>query len=529
MIASKDCQTLSSIVPQTASRFFPRHEPPLFMNRKSVNPKTSMPRHFPEWIVVSLAVLCFGTPGWMANAMAQEAPAEEQQEQPGKPESGKVKAADDKTNEKVADGDKDTESGRSPSSRRRRPDVAKSSDQFLELFDTIVKDAREATVEIKSGNKTIALGAIVDASGFVLTKQSELKSPLSCVLHNGKTVSAIVYGVHPKTDLALLQVTGEDMGSLPVVSWSAPEALDVGSWLVTIKADDDPVVVGVVGVKERMIRPKPGFMGVNLGQQDSKVIVTNVNPDTPARQAGILVGDAIIDVNGEAVTDIPSLQEKVRSFAPGDEITLKILRKDKEIALDIVLGDAEDLNPLFERSNQQNTMGGNELSKRRQDFPLAVQHDGFLKPTDCGGPVVNIDGKVVGINIARQGRVSSLMLPTSVVLPVLAELKSGQRAPALVNKERIDEINRALQNLRTTVNLSATGSDEEKSNLEKLQQDEKKARTNLDKALQELDAAREARLRAEIGLQNASEKSDMANREIERLERELQQLVSGAK
>lgn len=121
------------------------------------------------------------------------------------------------------------------------------------------------------------------------------------------------------------------------------------------------------------------------------------------------------------------------------------------------------------------------------------------------------------------------MLPTSVVLPVLNELKSGQKAPALVNKDRIDEINRSLQGLRTTVNLSPVGSESSLSELEKLQVDEKQARSRLDQALDDLDKAREARLRAEIALQTAAEKSENASKEIERLERELQQLVSGAK
>ena len=469
-------------------------------------------------------------------AQAQEAPEEEQREEANPaPEDGKAdeaaakEAAAKEAAAKEAVAKEAADAEEQSTRHRRRPDIAKSSDQFLAVFDPIVNQTRMATVEIKSGNKTVAIGAIVDASGFVLTKQSELKSPLTCILHNGKTVSATVFGVHPGTDLALLQLSGEDVGKLPVIHWAPAASLDLGSWLASVKGKDDPVVIGVVGVKERLIRPKSGFMGVNLGTKDQLVIITNVNNETPAQRAGLKVNDAILAVNGEEVADISSLQKRVLSFAPGDEITLKILRNEKEIVLDLVLGDAEDLNPMFERSNQQNTMGGNELSKRRQDFPLAIQHDGFLRPADCGGPVVDIDGLVVGINIARQGRVSSLMLPTSVILPVLNELRSGQKAPALVNKDRIDEINRTLQGLRTTVNLSPASDASSQKELEKLQSDEKSAREKLAKARDDLDKALESRLRAEIALKNASEKSDNATKEIERLEQELQQLVTGAK
>ena len=36
-------------------------------------------------------------------------------------------------------------------------------------------------------------------------------------------------------------------------------------------------------------------------------------------------------------------------------------------------------------------------------------------PEDCGGPLVDLEGRVLGINIARAGRVESYALPASVV------------------------------------------------------------------------------------------------------------------
>jgi serine protease Do len=42
---------------------------------------------------------------------------------------------------------------------------------------------------------------------------------------------------------------------------------------------------------------------------------------------------------------------------------------------------------------------------------------------------LDLDGKAVGINIARADRVSSYAIPASVVKPLLADLKSGRLAP----------------------------------------------------------------------------------------------------
>ena len=61
------------------------------------------------------------------------------------------------------------------------------------------------------------------------------------------------------------------------------------------------------------------------------------------------------------------------------------------------------------------------LSGRRSGFP-ALQHDTVLHPDQCGGPLVNLDGKVVGINIARASRVASYAIPADVVVPLIQEL-----------------------------------------------------------------------------------------------------------
>jgi serine protease Do len=62
------------------------------------------------------------------------------------------------------------------------------------------------------------------------------------------------------------------------------------------------------------------------------------------------------------------------------------------------------------------------LSERRGGFSLAIQHDSVLKPADCGGPIVDLDGKAVGLNIARAGRVESYALPAAVVRASVAKL-----------------------------------------------------------------------------------------------------------
>ena len=69
------------------------------------------------------------------------------------------------------------------------------------------------------------------------------------------------------------------------------------------------------------------------------------------------------------------------------------------------------------------------MSKRRTGFPSVLQHDTALWPSDCGGPVLDVDGHAVGVNIARAGRVESYAIPAAAIKPLLADLKSGKLAP----------------------------------------------------------------------------------------------------
>ena len=61
-----------------------------------------------------------------------------------------------------------------------------------------------------------------------------------------------------------------------------------------------------------------------------------------------------------------------------------------------------------------------------------LQTDMVVDAKDCGGPVVDLDGNVLGINIARAGRVETWVLPSEVIRPLLPDLKAGKFAPVAV-------------------------------------------------------------------------------------------------
>jgi serine protease Do len=61
------------------------------------------------------------------------------------------------------------------------------------------------------------------------------------------------------------------------------------------------------------------------------VLIVSVDPDTPARRAGLAVGDVIVEAGGAAVTTVPSLR---RAVAAGEgAVALTIVRRGERVSL----------------------------------------------------------------------------------------------------------------------------------------------------------------------------------------------------
>ena len=90
--------------------------------------------------------------------------------------------------------------------------------------------------------------------------------------------------------------------------------------------------------------------------------------------------------------------------------------------------------PIVTSNWQAGFFKSGQLSFRRGGFPNAFAHDTVLQPEQCGGPLVNLQGRAVGINIAREGRTESHAIPAQVIIGLLDDLKSGREFAAPANK-----------------------------------------------------------------------------------------------
>ncbi|MGI9455129.1 MAG: S1C family serine protease [Aeoliella sp.] len=306
--------------------------------------------------------------------------------------------------------------------------------QVRAAFREAINEARQSTVEIRSEGRRIALGGIVGADGWILTKASRLKEPIVCRLEDGLEFDARLVGIDRPYDLAMLKI---DATELPMLGIKSEDDSDVGDWVATVALQEDPIAVGVVSVDTREIRIRGGWLGVGLDQVQGGARITQVYPESGAAEAGVLVNDVVLSVNGELTPTQQKLGRTVKKHRPGDTIELVIQRGEEKLTLRAELTARVKGMPNDRRDFQDRL--GSELSERRFGFPHALQHDTVLRPVDCGGPLVDLEGRVVGFNIARAGRTESYAIPAEIVVTRLYDLMSGKLAPQGVETEEAAE------------------------------------------------------------------------------------------
>lgn len=321
----------------------------------------------------------------------------------------------------------------SPSQSLAQPssnEFLRSNPQMFAAMTEVVAKPSAFTVRVRCLDKDAALGTIVGPNGWIVTKASELKGPATVLLKDGRSFAAKLVGVDNANDLAMLKV---ETTGLPIAEWRDSKEAAVGSWVATPGVGKEPVAVGVISVSTRRLPTervapsnKSGYLGVQMLPNAMGVRIDQVMKDTPAEKAGIKAGDIVVGLDSASIKTVDQMMEMLAGRKPGDKIALKVLRDGAEIELKATL--ARRPRDQFNRGEMQNNMGST-LSARRINFPMVLQHDTVLKPTDCGGPLVDLDGKVVGINIARAGRTESYALPSENVQMVLFDLMSGKLTP----------------------------------------------------------------------------------------------------
>ena len=95
------------------------------------------------------------------------------------------------------------------------------------------------------------------------------------------------------------------------------------------------------------------------------VAVAQVEPDSPAKKAGLKVGDVITAINGTAVDDVNTFRLQVAGFAPNTTIHLKVARSGQTLDLPVTLGEFNLEAEANGRGQGNNVPGGGEKGALR--------------------------------------------------------------------------------------------------------------------------------------------------------------------
>ena len=120
---------------------------------------------------------------------------------------------------------------------------------------------------------------------------------------------------------------------------------------------------GFLGVSIQDV-PKDLDLGVTLGAYVAETVVGGA-----ADKAGVLPGDVIIAVEGRTIRSSASLQERIASFRPGDEVNITLWRDGESIDKTITLRNKDNETGLMAKSSEKvETLGVSIADLNEEDL-----------------------------------------------------------------------------------------------------------------------------------------------------------------
>jgi serine protease Do len=347
---------------------------------------------------------------------------------------------------------------------RAQDRFSRETPEIAAAWSAILETTRRSTARILREGKAIALATTVSEKGWILTKSSEVHdskgkplSGLSAQFPGGITLEAKITDVHNRYDLALLKV--EARGLTPV-EWDAAANPAPGSYLAAAGPERLPVAVGVVSVAPRnMDESHKGFLGISLENEEGKLRIREVGPESAASEAGLLKDDVLISINGQSIGSVSEFIQKIATHRPYDTVKVLIRRgqEDKELSATLRRREA---NQVSLTEDVRNMMSG-ALSRNRTGYPAALQHDMVLEPAECGGPLVDLNGHVVGLNIARSGRIECFAIPSVTLVDLLRKVDTGK-----FSRPELEDLRKEVKNADTLLERVRKDAERLKSQLQ---------------------------------------------------------------
>ncbi len=297
------------------------------------------------------------------------------------------------------------------------------SDTCAYLMDALGKaNARAYLIQSKFNDSTVsALGTLIQLTSgfpekmkkgksFFISKNSIIHQNPKVYVNEKKTVTATVVARDKERDLVLLAIDvklKQPAFDLTV----SPDSLskqETGTFLASPLANGKAARMSVAGRIPYAISgvSKAGYFGAALERRDDGLFVRNVNENSPAKANGLERGMRVLRLDHNEVSSPEEFVKLIQMHKPGDTVQIEVSLNSEILTKDIVLG----VRPMANSGHIAERFEGGK-SAVRDGFSRVFPHDGRLRPDECGGPLVDLQGRLIGINIARLSRTSSLAVP----------------------------------------------------------------------------------------------------------------------
>jgi serine protease Do len=92
---------------------------------------------------------------------------------------------------------------------------------------------------------------------------------------------------------------------------------------------------------------RAGYLGIYGDTEGKRVLVTGVEPNTPAADAGLLAGDVVVEVDSQPVQDLMELGRILRWKGPGSRPELTVEREGEIMNVQPVLSAHPEKEPVY--------------------------------------------------------------------------------------------------------------------------------------------------------------------------------------
>lgn len=291
--------------------------------------------------------------------------------------------------------------------------------RFRQAFQATANRYAETVYPVMVTGRVSAVATAVGDQGYFVTKASEIEGrKFQIVLCDESRVDATQVAVDRDNDLALLKIDpGQHRIESVDLAKDSAATSPKGTVCCCVNHKQDYLAgFGIVSVAERPLNGDTGAaLGLNAKAVPGGLQVVNAAPGLPAQAAGLKPDDVITHFGDEALSTVADLEQLIQKHLPEDEVRLAVKRGESLFSVAVVLGHRSRLAPMAGRREQSLDKVSAKLSRRRWGFDRGIQHDGAIGPADCGGLLIDLHGKIVGLNIARAGRIKSYAIPAHVV------------------------------------------------------------------------------------------------------------------